>query len=182
MTLGHFFSSFPLIVAKTNTHHPPKGNLSFKRLSWCNPRYTKLYVKEFVLFCFVFLLVVCFFVFVLFCFVLFFVLFCFVFACFFWFFGGYIYVKLMFLYSTDTIAADQVKIGLSLNFYCQKKVAITFGFLTFWSIWRHSGVTRWCVFWLIWIEGTKTYTKVPTQHHKVLVIENLWGLQQPPWY
>ena len=50
-----------------------------------------------------------------------------------------------------------------------------FWFVPFWHIWRHSDVT-WkllALFWLIWIER-KSIHRYQLQHHKTLIIENLW--------
>ena len=45
------------------------------------------------------------------------------------------------------------------NFYFQKQILPCVSVFFFWYIWRHSGAWL-CLFWLMWIEKTKTFTLV----------------------
>ena len=39
----------------------------------------------------------------------------------------------------------------------------------------------WCLFWLIWIEGIKTYTQVPNTVSYDLQYRQIMGVATPPW-
>ena len=153
----------------------------------CNPHFTNknkgfvvVVVVVVVVFCFVFVLFFCF-CFVLFCFVflvVFLVVFVLVLFCFVFIFIANLFFMLNYLFwKTLSLTRWKSDVWCSYDFYGQKtNYTMFFGFvLTYMTSWWRSH-EMWCfLFWLIWIEGSTTYTLIPTQHNKTFIIENLWG-------